>query len=271
MAKNDAAVTIMSDRGLTWPDRAAESAGRIRKKGERSMSITRRFALTMAAFALAATLAACGGGEAEQAKTFQEFLQTRILDQKGIRMPKPTDEQRASFGRFAADYDVIVKFNDTLSDAMQSKLPEIMRRGNIVSISQLADRRADLAAAREALAEVNKTMEAALADANAARAKLNQPEPLKGVYDQAFERLVANPAATVPGVWRALDNALSLSHDMAAFLDTNRAKFEFNGPIAQTRDAKLLAEFNKHAEAMRGAAPSINEAQQAMRKLIQGE
>lgn len=235
------------------------------------MALTRRFAMTLAAFAMAVALTACGGGEADQAKAFQEFLQTRILDKKGIRMPRPTDEDRAKFGRFAADYEVIVKFNDAMSDAMGAKLPDIMRRGNIMSIAQLVERRGDVAAAREALVGVSKTMETALAEANAAKAKLNQPEPLKAVYDQAFAKLVTHPAETVPGVWRALDNALGLSLDMANFLEANRAKFEFNGPMVQTRDRKLLAEFNKRAEAMRGAAQSINEAQTTMRKLIQGE
>jgi hypothetical protein len=235
------------------------------------MSITRRFAMIVAAFAVAAALTACGGGETEQAKALQEFLQTQVLDKKGIRMPRPTEEQRASFGRFASGYDVIVKFNDAMTETMTSKLPDIMRRGNIMSLAQLADRRADLASAREALVEVNKTMETALASANEERAKLAQPDALKAVYDRAFAKLVTVPAETVPGVWRALDNALGLSLDMANFLDANRAKFQFNGPMAQTRDAKLLAEFNKHAEAMRGAAQSINDAQRTMRKLIEGE
>jgi hypothetical protein len=235
------------------------------------MTLTRRIALTLAAFTLVTALAACGGGEAEQAKSFQTFLQTRILDKKGIRMPRPSDEERASFGRFASDYDVIVKFNDAMSDAMGQKLPEIMRRGNITSVAQLVERRADLAAAREALAQVTRTMETALAEANAAHGTLKQPEPLKAVYDQAFARLVTNPAETVPPVWRALDNALGVSLDMAGFLETNRDKFTFNGPIAQTRDAKLLDEFNKHVAAMRGATVSINAAQSTMRKLIEGE
>lgn len=235
------------------------------------MTLTRRAAMTFVSFVLAFTLAGCGGGEAEQAKSFQEFLQTRILDKKGIHMPRPTDEQRASFGRFAADYDIIVKFNDAMTDAMGNKLPDIMRRGNITSISQLVERKADVAAAKDALTGVSRAMESALADANAAHAKLNQPETLKGVYDQAYARLVTTPAETVPGVWKALDNALGLSLDMANFLDANRAKFEFNGPMAQTGDRKLLEEFNKHVEAMRGAAQSINEAQRTMRKLIEGE
>jgi hypothetical protein len=235
------------------------------------MTMTRRFALALAACALTLTLAACGGGEAEQAKSFQDFLQTRILDKKGIRMPKPTDEQRAGFGRFAADYDIIVKFNDTMSDAMGTKVRDIMQRGNITSIAQLVERKGDVAAAREALSEVSRTMEGARAEADAARAKLNQPEPLRAVYDQAFAKLVTTPADTVPAVWRALDNALGLSLNMADFLDTNRAKFEFNGPMAQTRDPKLLEQFNVHAQAMRGAADSIREAQRTMRNLIEGE
>lgn len=235
------------------------------------MTLSRRILLTMTAFALAGALAACGGGEAEQAKSFQDFLQTRILDKKGIRMPRPTDDQRASFGRFAADYDVIVKFNDTLSDAMGSKLPTIIQKGNIMSAGQLVERRADVAAAREALAGVSRTLEGALAEANSAKEKFKQPAELKAVYDQAFAKLVTVPATAVPPVWQALDGALGISLDMADFLAANQAKLKFNGPEVQTSDAKLLVDFNNHIEKMRKAGQSLNEAQRAMRKLIEGE
>lgn len=235
------------------------------------MEVTRRVAFALLTVAITMSLAACGGGEAEQAKAFQEFLQTRILDKKGIHMPRPSDEQRRSFGRFAADYDVIVKFNDTLTDAMSSKLPEIMRRGNITSIAQLVDRRADVAAARDALSAASKTMATALADANAASAKVNQPPELKAVYDRAYARLVTEPAAVVGGIWPELDQALGLSLNFADFIAANRAKFEINGPMVSTGDKKLLAEFNTHVEGMRSAAQGVNDAQNAMRKLISGE
>lgn len=235
------------------------------------MSLTRRFAMTLATLAFAVALTACGGGEADQAKAFQEFLQTRILDKKGIRMPRPSEEDRAKFGRFAADYDVIVKFNDTMTDAMGTKLPDIMRRGNITSISQLVERRTDIAAAREALTTVSGAMQTALADAQAAQAKMTQPEAVKAVYDQAFARLVTEPAAVTGAIWPVLDTALGKSVAFAEFLAANKAKFEFNGPMASTRDAKLLAEFNTHVEALRSAGTEVNQAQNAMRKLITGE
>ena len=236
-----------------------------------SMGWTRRAFATAAVLAIATVLIACGGGEAEQAKSFQDFLQTRILDKKGIHMPRPTDEDRAKFGRFAADYDVIVKFNDAMTDAMGSKLPAIMRRGNISSVAQMVERRDDIAAAKDELLKVDAAMRAALEEATAAKDKMNQPESLKSVYAQAFDRLVAEPAAVTGRIWPELDKALGLSLGFADFLIANKAKFEFNGPMVQTRDRKLLEEFNKHVEGMRGSASSINEAQRAMRKLISGE
>jgi hypothetical protein len=235
-------------------------------------TMARRIAYTLAALAVMVVLAACGGpSETENAKALQDFLQTRVLDKKGIRMPKPSDDERATFGRFAADYDVIVKFNDTMSDAMGQKLPDIMRRGNITSVAQLIERRADVAAAREALGNVSAAMSGALEAAATAKAALNQPEGLKAVYDQAFARLVTEPAAVTGKIWPEMDKALGLSVAFADFLAANKTKFEFNGPMVSTRDAKLLAEFNGHVEGMRGSAQGINEAQSAMRKLVYGE
>jgi Protein of unknown function (DUF3053) len=234
--------------------------------------ITRRLAFAVVAAMFAGALAACGGpNEADQAKALQEFLQTRILDKKGIHMPKPNEEQKAKFGRFAADYDVIVKFNDTMSDAMGEKLPGIMRQGNITSVSQLVARRADVAAAREALSGVSATMQGALETANTAKSKLTQPEPLQAVYDQAYARLVTEPAAVTGKIWPELDKALGLTVSFADFLAANKDKFQFNGSMATTRDAKLLAEFNTHVEGMRVAAQGINQAQSDMRKLMYGQ
>lgn len=231
----------------------------------------RAFGLVMA-MTVAAALAACGGpSETDQAKALQDFLQTRILDKKGIRMPRPTEEDRAKFGRFAADYDVIVKFNDTMSDAMGAKLPEIMRRGAVTSVAQLVERRDDVANARAALSGVSGAMQGALDAANAAKGQLKQPDELKAVYDKTFARLVTEPAAVTGRIWPELDKALGLSLGFADFLAANKAKFEFNGPMASTRDPKLLAEFNTHIEGMRDSARAINEAQSAMRKLIEGE
>ena len=39
--------------------------------------------------------------EAEQRKAFTAFLQTRVLDKPGLRVPMPTEEEKASFGDYA--------------------------------------------------------------------------------------------------------------------------------------------------------------------------
>lgn len=119
---------------------------------------TRRAVLTSAALGVVMALAACGPSEAEQAKAFENFLQTRILGKKGLRMPRLSYEERKSFGCFSSDYDIIVTFNDTLTDAMGTKLPDVMRRGNITSVSALIGRKNDIVAARDALSTLSKAI-----------------------------------------------------------------------------------------------------------------
>ena len=185
-------------------------------------------------------------------------------------MPRLSEEDRKSFGRFSKDYDVIVTFNDTLTDAMGTKLPEVMRRGNITTVSALIERKGDIVASRDSLSALSKAIVTARQTADAARAKVNHPDGLKLVYDKAYAKLVTQPAEAVGGMLPGVEQALIKSIAFAEFLGANRAKFQFNGPMAETADAKLLAQFNVHVEGMRAAAVGVNDAQRKMRALIQG-
>jgi Protein of unknown function (DUF3053) len=235
-----------------------------------AFDFSRRAILTFAALSVAIVLAACGPGEATQAKAFQDFLQARILDKKGVRMPRLSDNDRKSFGRFSADYDIIVAFNDTLTDAMGTKLSDVMRRGNITSVASLIDRKGDIVAARDALSALSKAIVTARQTADAARAKVRQPDGLKPVYDKAYAKLVTQPAETVGGMLPSVEQGLTKSIAFAEFLAANRAKFEINGTMVQTADAKLLAQFNEHVEGMRASAGAVNDAKRKMHTLIQG-
>ena len=185
-------------------------------------------------------------------------------------MPRLSEEDRKSFGRFSKDCDVIVTFNDTLTDAMCTKLPEVMRRGNITTVSALIERKGDIVASRDSLSALSRAIVTARQTADAARAKVNHPDGLKLVYDKAYAKLVTQPAEAVGGMLPGVEQALIKSIAFAEFLGANRAKFQFNGPMAETADAKLLAQFNVHVEGMRAAAVGVNDAQRKMRALIQG-
>ena len=106
--------------------------------------------------------------------------------------------------------------------------------------------------------------------ADAARAKIKQPDGLKPVYDQVYAKLVTQPAEAVGGMLPTVEQALTKSIAFAEFLGANRAKFQFNGPMVETADTKLLAQFNAHVEGMRASSGGVNDAQRKMRALIQG-
>ena len=75
-------------------------------------------------------LSACSN-EAGERKAFIEFLQTRIVDQPGLRVPKLTDEEQKSLGRYAGQYAVIGDFNDSMGKAFNEASPAIQTMASL--------------------------------------------------------------------------------------------------------------------------------------------
>ncbi|MES2889408.1 MAG: DUF3053 family protein [Pseudomonadota bacterium] len=74
-------------------------------------SLTRRL---LVGFLVTATLSlgACSN-ESQERTVFMQFLQTCIVDQKGLRLPQLKEEERKRFGDHAAHYDVMSGFTAT--------------------------------------------------------------------------------------------------------------------------------------------------------------
>ncbi len=53
-----------------------------------------------------------------------------MLDRQGIAVPRPTPEERRSFGRFAADYDIILAFHDQMNQTVIPRVGDVIRRGS---------------------------------------------------------------------------------------------------------------------------------------------
>lgn len=232
----------------------------------------RRAALALlASTAAAVSLAACGPSEQAQAAEFHRYLQARVLGRQGIAVPRPTPEERTSFGRFAADYDIILAFHDRMNESVTGKLGEVIRRGSFNRAQDFIDRRADIAAAQEAMRSMAAALAGALRDAETARATLKQPDPLKAVYDQAFDRVVANPAEVVRGVFPAADGVFAQGLAFSDFLSANKADFKFNGPLVETSKQNLLAEFNARAQNLQATGGALLEAQRKLTALLRGQ
>jgi hypothetical protein len=216
-------------------------------------------------------LAGCGPGEAAQAAALQRFLQTRVLDRQGLAVPRPTENERSSFGRFAADYDVILAFHDRMSGAVIPGIGDVVRRGSFNRAQDFLDRRADIAAAREAMRTMAATLDGALAAAAAAKAELRQPDALKPTYDQAFARTVSTPTEVMRSVMPAADDIFAQGLAFSDFLSANRADFKLEGPVVETSKADLLEEFNRRAQGLQAAGETLLSAQRRLQVVLRGQ
>ncbi len=230
--------------------------------------MTRRLFAT-AAIAALTLLAACGDSEPDQRKAFITFLQARIVDKPGIHVPRPTTEQLNSFGPYAEHYALISGFNDEMDQAMLGpyKIAQTVAPRTIQDVQM---RRNDIQALGEAMTAVSAKMRGTLADIEAKRTTLRQPDDLKPVFAAAYARTVTAPAeaflATIPPV----TDTVQLSLRLADYLDTHRASVKVNGAMIQTSDAKAQAEINQMLDALKAQNQRLNDARRRLQTVVSG-
>lgn len=222
----------------------------------------------LVAFSLA--LVACGNKEAEQRKAFISFLQTRVLDKPGLRVPVPTAEEKASFGDYAQHYAVITDFNEGMNKSVSQPMTQIMAKGALRSIADLPARRDDLKAAKDGLTGLRTALDQQSARADAAHAQLKQPDDLKQVYDKAYAKTVTTPSATFKEVFPALDTVFDSALAIGDFMEKNKSKIQISGSSVAVTDPTVQAELNKMLQQLNGQSAAINAAQQKMQAVVRG-
>ncbi|MBB4223017.1 hypothetical protein GGD71_003799 [Variovorax guangxiensis] len=222
----------------------------------------------LVAFSL--VLVACGNKEAEQRKAFISFLQTRVLDKPGLRVPVPTAEEKASFGDYAQHYAVITDFNEGMNKSVSQPMTQIMAKGALRSIADLPARRDDLKAAKDGLGGLRTALDQQSARADAAHAQLKQPDDLKQVYDKAYAKTVTTPSATFKEVFPALDTVFDSALAIGDFMEKNKSKIQISGSSVAVTDPTVQAELNKMLQQLNGQSAAINAAQQKMQAVVRG-
>ncbi|SDJ13706.1 Protein of unknown function [Variovorax sp. OV700] len=229
-----------------------------------------RFNALWLCLAFSVLLAACGSKEAEQRTAFIGFLQTRVLDKPGLRVPALTADEKASFGDYAQHYAVIADFNEGMNKSVGQPMSQVMAKGALRSVADLASRRDDLKAAKDGLGGLRTALDKELAKADAAHAGLKQPDDLKQVYDKAYEKTVAAPAATFKEVFPALDSVFDGALAVGDYLEKNKSKIQVSGASMTVSDPAVQAELNKMLQDLNGHSKAINAAQTKMQAMVRG-
>ncbi|MEI9805984.1 MAG: DUF3053 family protein [Pseudolabrys sp.] len=232
-------------------------------------AITRRVANVAAVIVLVMGLAACGDSEPDQRKAFIEFLQTRVLDKPGSRVPRLTAEDTGKFGPYAEHYALIPAFNDEMTKAMAGA-SKITQTAAPSSLQELVNRRDEVKALVAAMSDTAVQTRKTLAETDAKRAALKQPDDLKAVYAKAYERTVTAPAqAFLDTIPLAMDGLLA-SVQLADYLDTHRTGVKIAGANIQSSDNKTRNEIGQLLAAVKAKNDKLNEARKRLRQVTEG-
>lgn len=218
---------------------------------------------------LALVLAGCNDEQAQR-KAFIDFLRTRIIDKPGLHVPHLTPEEAKSFGDYAKQYATITDFNDGLDSSVAKPMAEAINRGAVHSLADVMTRHADFVAARDGFAKLREALDQQLATADAAHAALKQPDDLKPVFDDAYQRDVTLPAQAFADIFPDLSAALGSIVELGDFLAQHKDKITINGSLIQTSDPALQPQLQTMITALAAKNEAIGKAQQRLRTVMNG-
>jgi hypothetical protein len=221
------------------------------------------------ALALPLVLAACGDKEPEQRAAFSQFLQTRIIDKPGVRVPKLTPEEAKSFGDYSTQYAVITDFNTGMDNSVKP-LNGLIQKGAVRSLNDVIAHRDDFKQIQSGLNDMGTQLTAEQAKADAAHAQLKQPDDLKVVYDKAYEKTVSLPANTFKEILPQINSTFDSSLKIADYVNAHKDKIEINGAIIKVNDPKVQTELNALLQDLNVQAKNVQQAQARLQTVMLG-
>lgn len=221
------------------------------------------------ALALPLALIACGNDEPKQRAAFIEFLQTRIVDKPGVRVPKLTADESKAFGDYTTHYAIISDFNAGM-DTAAKPLSGLLQKGAVRSLNDMIERREDIKTARAGINDMGVQLKEQKAKADAAHAQLKQPDDLKVVYDKAYAKTVTVPTDTFLEVLPQINGTLDGSLKVADYVTAHKEQIDIKGAVVTVKDPKVQAELNTLLQEMNTQAQAVQNAQQKLQSVMQG-
>lgn len=218
---------------------------------------------------LATMLAACGDKEPEQRAAFMQFLQTRLIDKPGVRVPKLTDEEKKSLGGYAEHYAVITEFSSGMDTSIKP-LGSLIQKARLRSLGDIIAHREDLEMVRTAANNIATVLNTQQSRADAARGQLRQPDDLKKVYDKAYDKTVTLPASTYREVLPQINATIDSSLKIIDYVNQHKAQIEISGSAVRVNDPAVQENLNALLQDLNTQARSTQQAQARVQAIMYG-
>lgn len=221
-------------------------------------------------FVFTTVLVACGGPERGQREAFEQFLQTRVLDVSGMRVPTLTPEEKDAFGPYAHDYQIISDFHEGMHNRVTEPNNALMKTTKVGSIGEIVKQRKEIAAAKAEMVNLRRALSDEVAKASMARGRLKQPDDIKRKYDQAYDKLVTTPANVYGEVLPEIDNLFGIALKVADYVKAQPNKIEVWGTVARIADPVVEKELKALLDELRQQGDKVVVAQRKMQEALQG-
>ncbi|WP_312241836.1 DUF3053 domain-containing protein [Pantoea sp.] len=197
-----------------------------------------RTGLLFATALLAFQLTGCGDKEGEQRKAFIDFLQNTVM-RSGEHLPSLSENQKQSFGNYAGDYAIIYGFSQQINKAVDEGMRPVVDELSAIRVPQdYLTRRDALRQASGALSVLTQQIQSAKMQADTSKAALKQPDDLKKVYDDAYGKVVTQPANALIPLLPQLQTLSQTVLQTGDYLQSQgtRVTFDNNGVQFPTQD-----------------------------------
>jgi len=211
--------------------------------GNRSKIYARWFA-PIVALLVVLQLSACGDKEPDQRKAFIDYLQHTVM-RSGVKIPTLSEDQKQKFGPYVSDYAILVTFSQQLNKSVDASLTPVLDQISQIRVPQdYLTKRDSLQQSAGALNLLAQQLQSAKAQADSSLAALKQPDSLKVIYNQAYDKIVVQPAAVIIP---AIPATAGLAQDLVQvgdFLQGQGTQVTFANGGIQLGTAQLAAQYN---------------------------
>jgi hypothetical protein len=224
---------------------------------------------------LVVALVACGDPEPAQRKAFIGFLQD-INSRQGVHFLKPSPKDETDFGPYLQHYAIILDYNKEMTAASAAFTAQIGKLGvgptsTPRTLEQMAAVPQDLTVAKGEIQKVAEAAETRLAEVNARRSALHQPDDLKAVYDKTIDKLITDPTAAFFHSIKALLAGLDVSIKLVDYINSHRSRLSVSGSQVQAKDQHTLDEVGALIKAHQAAAERFVAAQRDGERVLRGD